>query len=41
MPNPKHQKKLVIKSEDAQLVFGEGGHAPNRPDAQGEVHDRR
>ena len=35
MPNPKHQKKLVIKSEDAQLVFGEV-YAPNRPDAQGE-----
>jgi hypothetical protein len=27
--------KLVIKSEDAQLVYGEV-YAPNRPDAQGE-----
>jgi len=34
MPKPKH-KALVIKNEEAQLVFGEV-YAPNRPDAQGE-----
>lgn len=35
MPIPKRKRTLVIKSEDAQLVFGEV-YAPNRPDAQGE-----
>jgi len=35
MPHPKKKRKLVIKSEDQHLIFGEV-YAPFRPDAQGE-----
>jgi len=35
MAKPKPRRRLVIKSEDQQLIFGEV-YAPNRPDAQGE-----